>query len=375
MRLALSALFVLAACKRDPTPTPTPSSAPQARAVEDAGVPAAEVQRAYLVALNEARAHAAKKDYPAAIKAFEAAHRLSPYDARALGELGFTRFNAGDLDGAERDLDQAHLLGANEVVSAQLWFNSGLVREKRGNAAAAREAFMLSQSIHPTAAAAAKIGSAAVCSAAVLRATGEDLVKAGDWRAAATALQIEAGDEAQAKSAVCIHSWTADGSGDDHDVCTGPSPWLVSHDHQMYFQRAHAIFQATAKSPLFIADQDMTGSWPAHCTGSHDATAKIVGNVAWTTSTFDGGGALMLEQGASQKGAVNPVDMGDVTCADAPGAITDQFFDLRTGAQLVKVTRPIPIDAKAPKAMLTVQGTQVVLAGGGCDQHIDLTHP
>ena len=222
--------------------------------------------------------------------------------------------------------------------------------------------------------AAGKLAPTTPCSAVVVRAPGEGLASAPDWRGVATLLGLEAKTETQAKGAVCIRSWTADGSGDDHDVCTGASPWLVSHEHQMYFQRSHAIIQQTPAGPLYVADLEMTGSWPAHCTGTRDVAAKVVGQVAWTTRTFDGGSGALLEPGASQAGAVNPIEMGDVVCADAAGEVTDDFYDLRTGTELLRVTRPTAVGAREPKTTLTLRGNEVVLAGD-CDQRVALVEP
>jgi Tetratricopeptide repeat len=390
MREAANALLVLLffcpACKSKPegTPPPTPSASASAVAsatkpnLADASVPLTEEEKKAhalsLAAVSKGRAAVGKKDFPAAIAAFDEAVKLSPRDAQPIGERGYVKFLSGDVNGAETDLEAARDLGSTPKVMASIWFNLGLVRERRADAEGARSAFATSQEISPTKAAAAKLVGLSTC-AAEITATADDLQKAANWSEAAKIMQIDPApaNEKDAKDAVCIFSISADGSSDQHDQCDTAPPWVVAHDHLFFFAHSHIVFPAArSTSKLFIDEVGMVGGWPAHCTGQSGGSGKIIGHYGWTTKTYDGAMGVMFQPCDDTSGAVNLADMGDIKCGDAPGSVDDTFYDLKTGAALVNVRRPIAVSANAPLVHLDVQGSLVRISGAGCNTSLDL---
>jgi hypothetical protein len=301
----------------------------------------------------------------------------APRDARPLGERGYVKFLSGDPIGAEKDLEAARDLGASPKIMAQIWFNLGLVREQNADSEGARSAFATSQSISPSNAAAAKIKGLSTCLAEVTNGDA-DLQPMKDWVQAAGAVSSEdaPADEAKAKDVVCTYSWSADTSGDKHDACDGAPPWIVAHDHLSFYSHVDILFPTTAKGvQVFVADQGMNGSWPAHCTGESDSSAKMDGKFAWTTATYNGAMGVMFQKGEDTSEGVNVIDNGEFSCGDAPGSVDDQFYDLTTGAELLHVRRPIAVSAKGPLSTLTFQNGVVAIAGAGCNQQIDLKIP
>ncbi len=357
-----------------PAATPSARIAAESKKI-DAG-PAIDKKRSaeFLAAMAKARGDVAKKNFDAAFAAYDQALQISPHDAAAMGERGYARYLSGDDSGAERDLVAARSFGATPKVAAQIWFNLGLVRLRRGDGDGARSAFATSQSISPSAAAQKKLEGLSTCTAE-LSSSDQDLPKEADFSAIATLLQIDPAVEADAgaKGAVCIHSYTADGSGDDHDVCDGAPPWLVSHDHVAFFEHVDAIFPAsTGKGQMYVADLGQEGGWPAHCTGAYGMMAKLDGKFGWTTTTYNAAGGVMIQKGEDTKDAQGLVDQGDYFCANGIGAVDDAFYDLDTGAALLHVRRPIAINSVVPVATVAFKNGVVTVGGPGCSESVDL---
>jgi hypothetical protein len=127
-------------------PVTPPSSVPQSRAEPSAAqkpakspLDAAAKAKAklYLSALGRGRKATVKKDYGAAVAAFDEALKLEPRDARALAERGYAKYLAGDLDGGAQDFSLATPLASDPKLRAQIAFNQGLVAKKQGVAAQA----------------------------------------------------------------------------------------------------------------------------------------------------------------------------------------------------------------------------------------------
>jgi hypothetical protein len=386
---ALPLLALLAfstACKGKPesTPAPTPSaSAPTIVSatkpnVGDGGTALTDEEKKEhalsIAALAKGRAAVAQKKYAIAIRDFDEAVKHAPRDAQPLGERGYVKYLSSDMTGAQTDLEAARDLGGSPKTMAAIWFNLGLVRERKADAEGARSAFATSQSISPSKAAEEKIAGLSACTAEITQG-GDDLQKASNWLETAALMQIDPTptNEKNAKDVVCIFSTTADGSGDQHGICDGPPPWIVAHDHLSFFARSHILYPSQGKDSKVLVDEiGMVGDWPAHCTGSSDGSGKIIGHYGWTTRTYNGSMGVMFQEGDDTSGAVNLIDNGECKCGDAPGSVDDTFYDLKTGAALVHVRRPIAVSADAPLVKLGVQGSMIRITEAGCDTSIDL---
>lgn len=360
------------------TAASTASASPSARIANeakksDAGPAIDKKQSAeFLAAMAKARADVGKKNFESAIAAYDHALEISPHDAAAMGERGYARYLSGDDMGAERDLVAARSFGATPKVAAEIWFNLGLARLREGDGDGARAAFATSQSISPSAGAEKKLAGLSSCTAE-LSTTDKDLPKEADFPGIAKLIQVDPGAiaDAGAKGAVCIHSYTFDGSGDDHDVCNDAPPWLVSHDHFSFFEHVDAIFPAS-KGAMYVADLGQEGDWPAHCTGGYGMMGKMDGKFGWTTTTYNAAGGVMIQKGEDTKGAQGLVDQGDYFCANGIGSVDDAFYDLDTGAALLHVHRPIAINAVAAVATVALKNGVVTIGGPGCSQTVDL---
>ena len=90
-------------------------------------------RKAYVKALEEARALHRKKDFKGAIKGFQRALDIIPDDARALSELGWSAFNAKDLGLAEGSLGKAIARTTDPQLRGSTLYNLGRVHEDEGD--------------------------------------------------------------------------------------------------------------------------------------------------------------------------------------------------------------------------------------------------
>lgn len=178
----------------------TPSARPRdattgARSSTQAPTPDTKISLAarqrYQTSLARGRAATLAKNWPAAEQAFAEALVAMPEDARAHGERGYARLLAGDIPAADADFDKAFGASTDRKLSAQLWFNRGLARERMNDAELARQYFAYSLEINPTLAARQKLNGKTACPARAQRISGEDFPS---WLAAWNALSRKNAD-------------------------------------------------------------------------------------------------------------------------------------------------------------------------------------
>jgi hypothetical protein len=93
-----------------------------------------------------------------AIRAYERALVDDPGHARAASNLAWTRFLAGDLDGAERDGERAlALAGDDAALAGAAHYNLGRVAEQRGDLEGAKRRYRDSLRVRPHAGVAARL--------------------------------------------------------------------------------------------------------------------------------------------------------------------------------------------------------------------------
>ena len=121
------AMSPVEAAKLDEAP-PKPQPGPQA--ARPAPIPP-EKRREYAARLRAGRAHATAKRWGEAVAEFEAALVAIPMDDRALSELGWAAFQAGDHAKAEKaNADSVRVSSQPELKAASL-YNLGRVAEAR----------------------------------------------------------------------------------------------------------------------------------------------------------------------------------------------------------------------------------------------------
>lgn len=334
--------------------------------------------RAYGPAMAAGRRATRAKKYDEAIGAFTTAVEKRPTDARARSERGYARLLGGDIAGAQVDLDAAKSLGAKPEVLAQIWFNLGLVHEKKRDAEAARSAFAISGSLAPSAAVEAKLAGKSRCTAEkVLFAKGADLPLVKSWVEAykETFQEGAASTEKEAKEAVCTAvDWDAPngplGNNKPAD-CSGGGPWIVTRNYMQYSQDQGIIFPIDAKKMVLVTG-DRVGGWMAHCSGSHDVKGDFIVDLLHVRRTFDGSQSVLVAEMGDDDGGEgsSPWTGSGVACKDSDGTIEDSFFD-RAGHHLLRLVR-LTNERGDPEVKLRFVGATVVLDGGGCNDAIDL---
>lgn len=126
----------LAAFERAPE-DPWPSGETTVRPVEGTGRDHADAMKL----VSQGRRLTREEDYDGAIVAFDDAIALEEDLPSAWSGRGYAKLLAGKLDAAEPDLERALKLAEGPKIQAMVLYDLGLLAEKRGNRAAAVEAY------------------------------------------------------------------------------------------------------------------------------------------------------------------------------------------------------------------------------------------
>lgn len=295
--------------------------------------------------------------------AFTRALAVRPTDARTRAERGYARLLADELNEAREDFERALAGGVDAKLGGQVYFNIGLLREKRKQPDSARAAFAMSNALAPSAAAKGKLGGRSSCTADIDEhpAEGEELHAVADFDALAKEIAPQR-DLGSPKASVCVRTHTATGEPEVRDVCSGDPPWFLSH-HRQWFTENFYFAVPKKPGPGLLYYETRVGSWPAHCTNLPGATAVMAGEFLHVTRTFDGTMAALDEEHESEDAFMMP-------CADVLGYAEEILYETRTGNRVFRMYMPNGVPA--PK--LTVgEGGKASIRGAGCDRTVSLT--
>jgi tetratricopeptide (TPR) repeat protein len=106
-------------------------------------------RKTYKKALNEARELQKKKDYAAAVAAFDKALALFPDDPRAMSEKGWAQFFAKDLASAEKNTRDAIGRTTDKNLLGSSYYNLGRIQEERGQTPDAIASYQESLRVRP----------------------------------------------------------------------------------------------------------------------------------------------------------------------------------------------------------------------------------
>jgi hypothetical protein len=129
------------------TDTKTPAAKPPDAKPTSTITPAARAE--YHTRLEAGRKLAKAKQWADAIKEFDAALVAIPGDDRALGELSWATFSAGDFARARASANASVLAATAPKVKGAALYNLGRAEEASGNIAAARAAYEQSIAVRP----------------------------------------------------------------------------------------------------------------------------------------------------------------------------------------------------------------------------------
>ncbi len=304
----------------------------------------------FLHALARGRAATTRKDFPAALAAFDEALGKVPREPRALAERGYAKLLAGDVYGAGMDLRAARGRTTDEALSAQIWWNLGLWGEKAGNAAFAHEAFAHAYALRPSRAGRAKLGDAGTCAATLDRErvklehhatwpTGWEDVRATCGAAClTTAKPVDAGDDPEHDAAGDVpHHLVIPAPGGGYDVIEA-----ISSGTTLPLPCGARLVQATV-----VDERDPL-----------EVQVTRIGDVAPVVDY------VVDDAGETQ--------MNGPHCAGGGGGERlEVFVDRRTGERVLLVRQ----DVDGPEAVVVKKGGGVALAGAGCDETVPFGAP
>jgi Tetratricopeptide repeat len=110
-----------------------------------------KAQQRYRAALKAGRAKLKQNDAKGAVASFEAALKAVPDDARALSELGWAAFKAGDLAKARQATDRSIASAGDAKLRAASLYNLGRILEAEGKKPEAIEPYRRSLALRPNA--------------------------------------------------------------------------------------------------------------------------------------------------------------------------------------------------------------------------------
>jgi len=322
-----------------------------------------KAREAYRLGMKKGRKATLAKSYKEAIAGFDEALAAKPNDSRALGERGFARLLEGsDLDAAKRDFDLATGGTNDPQLLSELWFNRGLIEEKRGSAENATAAFVVANTLRPSKAAQAKIAGKAACPVTTSRSLSIEgelakTVEAKSWLPLATELLHLEGDDVPKTGAEALQALT--GSAQEPTL---PALFVAGAYGIEY---AYVVWESGAMlraQPIGVA---YGGRCPGTIKGSVvEASRKwIHARVAEETS----GGATYVCQGKGEELVDCTGQEGEVTvgtaCRGGSTKVRDVAINRVSGHVALVLEQP---DGKTANVELADDGMK--LSGQGCDR-------
>jgi hypothetical protein len=359
-------------CRREPAPAPKPvviasasshaASLPAPSASATKKEPTLAERQAlarYKRALGQGRIATSKHDYRAADAAFAEALAARPSDARALGERGYARLLDGRLDEASADLQLAQGRVSDKVLEGQIWYNLGLVAEKRGQAIAARDAFAFSFEANPTLSAKKKLAGKSSCAASV-NGIGTPLEIFPSWGALWEAAGF--GDPGERLPAPPT-SEAIKAKLEISDCSKGCAAPNSAGDWQLLWEMP---------SGKLAMERAVDSGYAYRCGAGPTFTAHEAGNLLWvSTENTEYETTLCGECVYGDDGSISGCQ---TCCAGGPWHRRDFFIDKASALIVLRIEQNEADASDPPKqAVISFDAGSVQLKGNGCDWTIPLS--
>ena len=378
-----------------PAPDATPAATPQkmterpAKRVITAADTLAHTQ--FMAAMQIGRAQTRAKAYTEAIAAFDQALVHQSNHPRALAERGYAKLLAKDLTGARADLELARQRTQDPARLGPIWFNVGLVAEASGNHEGALRAFALSNEMHPTKAAAARLAGKQVCTAEIDR-KPQAGTSFPSWKALHDHLRADTEEPVISQDSEIHKRLCRDPRLDAHkvwDLCFYNAIEAVGTNSHGFF----LVGQAPDKNLVLFEELNFieTGA----CQTYGHLTVTPVGELLharyvefemdWERVPLDPSNPEPDPVSCDGEGDEVPPGC-EFECVALSGKVDDYILDLTGKQRLLRVRRTtntitpenvkadpdrLPIDISLPIAV-TVSDQGVTLKGGGCDETVPL---
>ncbi len=320
--------------------------------------------KAYLDAMKKGRAETTARRYDSAIAAFNAAIVALPGDARAISERGYAKLLDGKLDEARRDLRDAEARTKDPKLLAQIHYNHGLVAEKLGKAEEAKASFARSNTLRPSKAAAAKLGSGPSCGAVVEVGSSKSAV-AKDWLSLYEALRVaqkaetKVPSEAEAKARLC----TRVPEGRCSDLAS------FAEEDEMSLWTFHPVLKISEGYLVGTDALSMRSDLP--CGGEEKLTVTEASGLRILRLENEPGMRVpVCEDKAGELGDCGPDEIPvSSACGTSEKETSVVIFDLakKSLAATVRITG----EGRTAPAV-AVEGRTLKVTGGGCDSRISL---
>ncbi|WP_437670521.1 tetratricopeptide repeat protein [Sorangium sp. So ce131] len=384
LALGAAAVCLAPGCRRD-APQPAPDNTPPAATSAAAPAPSAssaalpappapptppassarpltekekQALATYKAALARGRLATQRRDFKAAIQAFTEAVEADPTDARAVAERGFAHLSAGDSAEAESDFSAALTSAGEPELRAQVWYNLGLLRDKAGDAGAARVAYANAHLLKPSPATRAKLAGRSTCAVEIRKTDLENAEIVPSWTELLARVGLpsdeegagEAAGEAAARARLC------EPKGGIDRPCAGDPPWIFARDYMMFAHHRNHVVLPRKPAGFVVVDGGHTGGWPARCHGIREVAGSVQGGLLVVDASFDGTGSVFDKMVNDEFVCLNGVSHRERT-----------YYDVRTGRAVVALRWP-----GSSEVHVKVEGGHVVVSGAGCNERFRL---
>lgn len=322
---------------------------------------------AFTEAMAAGRSATRAKEYAAAIAAFDKALAIRPNEPRALAERGYAKLLHEDLDGAAKDFDAAQRFERDRKLDAQIWFNIGVLRQKKNDPEGARQAFTRSNKLSPTKAAQAKLGAVDACSAQITEHSqhgDDDASFASDWKTICQSIK----DRGASPVVDDRHVMVEDLDCASFEAPSGKGPWTIGLEFRGgggALVGSGSEYVYPTKGGFFVlSHMDSTGGdgplYAMECpVRASSFEARQEGDVVVTHARED-----------ATDERTCPNTPPDCVCNAEGTNDTTTYYDLRTGTRLLEIFQITSPTTPAVKA--TITGDKLTISGGACDRTIDL---
>jgi tetratricopeptide (TPR) repeat protein len=382
MRIFLVCLVACGTGKDTPAPAPGSSAAKPAAAPVDARVadaapaPTAKeiaANKAYRAAMARGRKATDAKDYDKAIAAFDEALTAKPGDARARAEQGFAYLLNGALTGASEAFEMAAQATKDPKLLSQIWFNRGLLDDKRDQPENAIVDYYIANRLSPSAAAKKKLAGKKVCPVHVeqnvaLEHPDAKMIDGADWLALIK--QMPFAHDKPTTNDAALQALT--GATDAPRL-----PTVVVAGESGAGRMAYLVAKRGAQMRAIPVGVDGGG----RCPGTVDFGVQTAAGDrihVHGIELFEGGYTFMCRPPKTDdrvecSGQDGEEPAGTACFAGTPTEV-DLVIDVASGNALVVASRPKLADTDEPlgKIGITLEANGLKIAGLDCDRVISL---
>jgi hypothetical protein len=355
-----------------PKAVPAPVDASVAVAPDAAAAPTAKeiaASKAYRAAMTRGRKATDAKEYEKANAAFEEALAAKPGDARARAEQGYAYLLNGSLLGASEAFEMAAQGTKDRKLLSQIWFNRGLLDDKRDEPENAVVDYYIANRLSPSAAAKKKLAGKKVCPIHIehnfaLEYHDAKAVDGADW--VALIKQMPFAQDKPATNDAALQALTG-------ETAAPTLPTVVIAGESGSGRMAYLVVKRGAQMRAIPIAAEVGGRCPGSVSFGVESAKGDRVHVHGTV-LLEGGYTFMCRDPKTDNRVEctgkDGEEQGGSACFAGTPTEADFVIDVASGKALVVASRPMLADTDEPlgKIAITLEATGLKIAGLDCDR-------